>query len=85
VINNSLSLESKNKNKGPVEEESDEKRRASLKEKITNAILLVNEANAISEALNKNVVFELKLLSSFPRFNSDLQEDQLKRVLCIHH
>eukprot|EP01114_Cavostelium_apophysatum_P016487 TRINITY_DN4700_c0_g1_i4.p1 TRINITY_DN4700_c0_g1~~TRINITY_DN4700_c0_g1_i4.p1 ORF type:complete len:1712 (-),score=613.88 TRINITY_DN4700_c0_g1_i4:86-5185(-) len=48
-----------------------------LKEKIMQVILLIKEANAISEAMSKDVVFELKLLSSFP---GAVSADKLKKT-----
>eukprot|EP01119_Soliformovum_irregulare_P009831 TRINITY_DN2369_c0_g1_i1.p1 TRINITY_DN2369_c0_g1~~TRINITY_DN2369_c0_g1_i1.p1 ORF type:complete len:1807 (+),score=664.88 TRINITY_DN2369_c0_g1_i1:153-5573(+) len=44
-----------------------------LKKRTRQVMLLINEANAISEALQKKVLFELKLWSSLERKTSDSQ------------
>ena len=68
-------------NKTEMEQEEDKERmKASLREKIMEALLLINEANAMSDALGKTIHFELKLLSSFPRSLNSSAIHQLKRT-----
>eukprot|EP01117_Protostelium_nocturnum_P014748 TRINITY_DN5644_c0_g1_i1.p1 TRINITY_DN5644_c0_g1~~TRINITY_DN5644_c0_g1_i1.p1 ORF type:complete len:2035 (-),score=923.82 TRINITY_DN5644_c0_g1_i1:31-6135(-) len=49
-----------------------------LEEKVMQVSLFVNEANAISEALDNTLTFEMKLSSSFPKVGSQsLEKDNL--------